>query len=601
MTNLIGLHDREAVQIALPDTWIVDTRALSENPEPTHYNSQFHWICRVNWGYGPDVGTIPLTPDQDGEFLSRLANYVRNSRNCSRWVIGNEPQLQNEGAFHPARYAEFYLKCRRVIRSIPGHEKDEVLIACPGPWNDSYKYNGNLNGDWIVYFTDVIERVGLECDGFALHAYTHGYDPALVMSTTTMDSPFQHRHYNFRVYRDFLIAIPDALAHLPSYITEANGNGPWQAVGLMQEMAREINEWNRGRKTRLVKALCFYRYPDYDQGIKFHIVGKPDVIAEYRATVNLGFQSPAVVAPAPVAEPYVVVTPPDGANIRIGPGTNYKILGAVVQNSNLAVLGRNPTNLWFKVGSQFGEGWVSSSIVKLVNAQNKPIPSIVVSVPVPVDPPPVPPTQLIDKDWLFRNSCRVLGIDMRVAKAIQAIESDGRSFEAGRMIIRFENHIFHDRIKKFAPQLEGEFREHFRYGSPTHTGHQWRLFVSNPWFDQHESGQRDEWEVFNYARTIHETAAMQSISMGSGQIMGFNYADVGYANVQEMFRDYNDPKMGELNQLIGFFAYIVNKKGLLDAVRRKDFETVALLYNGAGNVPTYLGLLLEKYQELGGG
>lgn len=289
MPNLIGLHDRESQSIAVADSWIVDTIALSENPPTVNYNVNLHWICRVNWGYG-STGTLP-TPDRYGEYKDRLAAYVVGSRGCSRWIIGNEPNLSREWPdrqpIFPSQYAACYKLCRDAIHALSGHEKDEVLIAAPGPWNAELKYPGNINGDWIAYFGDVIEICDGKIDGFSLHAYTHGYNVSLVTSSARMDSPFQNRHFEFRTYRDYLEAIPNFLNHLPCYITEANGNGPWQVVGLIPAMANEIDNWNKIGKPK-IQALVFYRYPKYDQ---YFIEGREDVIKEYKATT--GHQSPS--------------------------------------------------------------------------------------------------------------------------------------------------------------------------------------------------------------------------------------------------------------------------------------------------------------------
>lgn len=291
MTNLAGMHDRESTALGITDTWVLDTVALSENPAPPTYDPAYSWITRLNWGYG-STGTLPA-PISYGAFAQSAADYVAESSGCSRWIIGNEPNLSREWPngqpIFPNEYATCYTLCRRAIHSIPGHERDEVLIAASGPWNNELKYEGNPNGDWIKYFEDVISVVGTKCDGFSIHAYTHGYNVALVTSSARMQAPFQSRHYEFRTYQDYLEAIPDALAHLPVYLTEANGNGPWQAVGLMPAMLNEADGWNQTHKPK-VHALIFYRYPKYDG---FFIEGRQDVINEYKAAVGKGYTSPA--------------------------------------------------------------------------------------------------------------------------------------------------------------------------------------------------------------------------------------------------------------------------------------------------------------------
>lgn len=306
MPNLGGLHDKESVAIAPPDTWALDTVALSENPPPAAYPTSLNWIARLNWGYG-STGTIPV-PGQYQMFAQRVAAYVNASRNCTRWIIGNEPSLPREWAapaggppqpIFPWDYTACYKLCRQAIHALPGHAGDEVLIAASGPWNNDCKYSTNPNGDWITYFADVINLLMHEFDGCALHAYTHGYDPSLVTSTAKMDAPFQNHYFNFRTYQDYIRVIPEAFWHLPVYITEANGNGPWQAVGLMPAMLHEINEWNemvKDGRLPTIRSVIFYRYPRYDQ---FFIDGRDDVIAEYRAAVSKGYQSPMPVQPAP--------------------------------------------------------------------------------------------------------------------------------------------------------------------------------------------------------------------------------------------------------------------------------------------------------------
>lgn len=295
MTNLAGLHDKESTVLGISGTWVLDTIALSENPQPPIYDPAFTWIGRANWGYG-SIGTLPV-PDQYEEYVARLCAHVRGSQNCHRWVIGNEPNLSREWPdgqpIFPWYYAQCYRKARKAIRAMQGHEYDEVLIAASGPWNDELKYPGNVDGDWITYFEDVIEECGDNIGGFSLHAYTHGYNVALVTSSARMQAPFAHRHYEFRAYRDYMEAIPTDLRHLPCYITEANGNGPWQAVGLMPAMLNEIDDWNHSN-TQRIRAVIFFRYPKKDDG--YHIEGRGDVIAEYKVAVAQGYISPLPTA-----------------------------------------------------------------------------------------------------------------------------------------------------------------------------------------------------------------------------------------------------------------------------------------------------------------
>jgi hypothetical protein len=303
MASLAGLHDLESVKIAPPNTWVLDTIALSENPVPHTYPLTLNVIVRVNWGYG-STGTLPV-PDQYPAFALRLANYVKASHGCSRWVIGNEPNLPREWPaqwapqpIYPAQYAACYRLCRNAIHALPGHERDEVLIAASGPWNTEFKYQGNPKGDWIQYFTDAISALrnkdgSYEIDGFSIHSYTHGYSVALVSSSARMTADgYQSRRSEFRTYLDYLEAIPAELNSLGVYMTEANGNGPWQAVGLMPAMLADIDAYNQ-RGNIKIRCVIFFRFPNFGDG--YNIEGKDEVIKEYLAAAGRGYSSPTAL------------------------------------------------------------------------------------------------------------------------------------------------------------------------------------------------------------------------------------------------------------------------------------------------------------------
>lgn len=302
--KMIGLHDAEGIAIADEGSWLINLAALSDNPHPYQMDTRFNWITRLNWGYG-STGTLPLS-SLYGEMAVRAATYVSGSSGCTRWIIGNEPNLAREWPdgvpIYPWHYAAAFDQCREAIHAMPGHGSDEVLIAGTGPWNAELKYDGNKHGDWVKYFVDVVELLGGEFDGFALHSYTHGYDVNLVTSTERMNEPFQNRYYNFLCYRDYLDAISLEYPHKPCYITEANGDGAWVAAGLMPAMVQECDWWNQQGYLPEIKCVAFFRYPDKDDG--YQIEGKGDVINEYKQAAALNIQSgSAIPSPQPPTPP----------------------------------------------------------------------------------------------------------------------------------------------------------------------------------------------------------------------------------------------------------------------------------------------------------
>jgi hypothetical protein len=181
-----------------------------------------------------------------------------------------------------------------------------------------------------------------------------------------------------------------------------------------------------------------------------------------------------------------------------------------------------------------------------------------------------------------------------VAIAVMVIESGGRSFRAdGRMIIRFENHVFYKYWGQHHPE---RFQQHFSFNPQQRwQKHQWRPAPQAPWADFHGTQSR-EWMVFNFANTLDGRAAKLSISMGAPQIMGFNYATLGYGSVEEMFEAFST---SERQQILGFFDFVcgpaANPQALI-ALQEQDFETFAALYNGPAQAARYGSLLAEAFE-----
>ena len=106
--------------------------------------------------------------------------------------------------------------------------------------------------------------------------------------------------------------------------------------------------------------------------------------------------------------------------------------------------------------------------------------------------------------------------------------------------------------------------------------------------------QDGEWEVFDFACTLDDTAARLSISMGGPQIMGFNYAALGYASVQQMFDAF---AASERNQVVGFFDFVRSRgEEAIQKLQGSDFVGFARFYNGSGQAEYYGSLIRRAYE-----
>ncbi len=311
---LYGLHDPGGESIMAEqgiNGWILFTEELGNDPGDQRGSDYSRWanqgfgiLARLNNGYEPN-GTIPFS-NRYAEFAARCANFARSSRGCHIWIIGNEmnfaverpgvaydrsqnpPRLARPGEIiQPEMYANCYRQCRAAIKAVPGHEKDQVIVGGVAPWNPQTTYPGNPNGDWVKYLEDILTILGpTNCDGVAIHAYTHGSDPRLIYTDAFMNAPFQNRQYNFRAYQDFMKAIPRSMRHLPVYLTETDQDDAWRNEnnGWVQRVYGEIDWWNRQAGNQVIRAVILYRWPNVD---KWGIDGKAGIIEDFRKAMTL--------------------------------------------------------------------------------------------------------------------------------------------------------------------------------------------------------------------------------------------------------------------------------------------------------------------------
>jgi hypothetical protein len=300
--SLLGLHDLGGEHLMDGDPgWIVDAIAFSET-RSRDYRAQasrgFGIISRLNWGWNPR-GTIP-EPARYGEMASICAEFVTVSQGCHIWIVGNEfnhiVEHPDGRPITPEDAAACHRLCYAAIKQVQPNAR--VLVAAVAPWYD---------GAWLDYLRRLVRGVGDQCQGYALHAPTHGPAPALVFS----DEERGGFAWHMRTYRQQIATILDAhpaAIHAEFYITETNqGDDAWVDTnsGWVQNAAREINDWNQMPGTPDVRSICLYRWKHYDHD-KWGIEHKPGVQQDFRAAVALGYQSPpdtthlpSVISPAP--------------------------------------------------------------------------------------------------------------------------------------------------------------------------------------------------------------------------------------------------------------------------------------------------------------
>ena len=305
--HLFGLHDQGGEHLfreANVQGWTIYAEAIGDDPSDHGgmvFSSESTAICRLAFGwYG--TGNIPDRARYD-RFAQRCANFVAASKNCKRWIIGNEPNLTAERPFlpngsqeviTPALFAECFKKARAAIKTV---QPDAIVIlGAVAPWNNQTQYAGNEAGDWVRYYVDSLGLLGADgLDGIALHAYSHGNTPDHIYSDDKMGAPFENRHYNFKAFQDFLNETPAAFKHLPVFITEFDGDEHlWgDDNGFIQAAYGEVNWWNQQQNTQKVQCLALYRWDAFD---KWQLSDKPGSIQDFKNAMLQFTPSPEPLA-----------------------------------------------------------------------------------------------------------------------------------------------------------------------------------------------------------------------------------------------------------------------------------------------------------------
>lgn len=155
---------------------------------------------------------------------------------------------------------------------------------------------------------------------------------------------------------------------------------------------------------------------------------------------------------------------------------------------------------------------------------------------------------------LIEKIAAEFGYEPAAIKAFCEVETGGKGFDltTGKIMIQFEPAWF----KKKAPYAP-----------------------SGLWSLNKVERQRAEWIAFNDAFRKNPEAAMESTSIGLGQIMGFHWKRLGYDSVGEM---WDDAKKGLDRQIYQICQFIRTDEELERALRFLLWPQVARIYNGPG-------------------
>jgi hypothetical protein len=160
-------------------------------------------------------------------------------------------------------------------------------------------------------------------------------------------------------------------------------------------------------------------------------------------------------------------------------------------------------------------------------------------------------------DQGMNTICTTLGIAQAEVWAVLTVETRGFGFlDDRRPQILFERHIFHKLTKGKHDAGNADI-------SNVNPGG----YVGGP----------GEYPRLQKAMALDQDSALQSASWGIGQVMGFNFKDVGFSDIKSMVTDM---VKGENEQLLAM-ANFIKENHLDSALRSQNWETFAHGYNGS--------------------
>lgn len=284
-------------------------------------------------------------------------------------------------------------------------------------------------------------------------------------------------------------------------------------------------------------------------------------------------------------------------NVRALAQVGSTVIGQLTRGTAIPLIAR--TGDWYQIQFNQGTGYVAARYIRQqASAQIKVEPTGQTSKAAPLTMPRDAIGRKLASCWnrfakVLQQEGKSKGIAPEVCAAVLAVESSGQGFSQGhqgRMIIRFENHKFWQFWGKQHPQV---FRRHFRFQSgKAWLAHQWRASEEGPWEDFH-GAQASEWQVLMFARQLNEDAALNAISMGAAQIMGFHWQRLGYTSVKHMFDAFC---RSEDAQISGFFDFLSPR--MIQSLQRGEYEEFARLYNGPGQAKQYGRWISEHTQRI---
>lgn len=161
---------------------------------------------------------------------------------------------------------------------------------------------------------------------------------------------------------------------------------------------------------------------------------------------------------------------------------------------------------------------------------------------------------------------KALGVEAAALKAVHEVECRGSGFNSDDTpVILFERHVMRQRLIANGQSKTADV-----------------MMAKRPDLCSTSAGGYGLYSVQHgrlaAATEYHRESALESVSWGLGQVMGYHWKSLGYKSLQAFV---NAMYQDEASQLDAMCRYI-KVNGLINALKNKDWKAFALGYNGKG-------------------
>jgi hypothetical protein len=179
----------------------------------------------------------------------------------------------------------------------------------------------------------------------------------------------------------------------------------------------------------------------------------------------------------------------------------------------------------------------------------------------------------------YQAAADALGTDVAAVTAVAEVESSGETmWDIGgqpRPPIRLESHWF--------GKLTGY---QFNESHPHISSRKWTPSLA-------AKTRAGAWAHFEEASSLDERAAIQAVSWGAFQIMGFHYKALDFPTPYEM----KAAAFTESGQLDMFVRFIMASPAIHHALQQHDWDAFTARYNGPGQVDVYAPKIRAAYER----